>query len=369
MNNKIAYIGCRTTRERNARGEGLTVFSVTEGPTWMRRQVLAGLPNPSFLTLGRADVLYTVHGDHGEVTAHRVHADGELEVIGTQSTGGRNPVHLVVDGTGTGLIVANYATGTVARLPINPDGSLGAVMQLLALPGEPGPHRMQQKGSHPHQVLADPTGRRFVVPDKGLDRVFFVEVDEAGEMRLDGARTVHGREGAGPRHGAFHPAGDTLYVVNELDATVTTLRYDARSGEADPVEIVSTLPPRCLITSHAAGIVVTPCGRWVFVSNRGHDSITTFAVEPSARTLVPVAWTSAQGEKPRFITLDPDGHLLVANEDSDLIVTFEIDGNSGRLTPVGDPVRTGSPVCILFRASSGEAPGTDPIKSPSYHDA
>lgn len=352
MIRQVAYVGCRTTRERNARGAGLGVFEVDEDGAWACKQTVVGLPNPSFLTFGPGSTLYTVHGDQSSVTAFRMDPDGSLAPLGSQDTGGRNPVHLVTDEGYRNLLVANYATGSVARLPIMPDGSLGPVEQLIEFIGERGPHRTQQKGSHPHQILKHTTGQRFIVPDKGLDRIFVLESDPAtGALRLDDSQTIPGREGSGPRHGAFHPAGTTLYVANELDSTVTTLRLT--EGGAQPAEIISTLPRTCVATSHAAGIVTTPCGRWVLVSNRGHDSITTFSVDPSTLTLTPVAWAPTLGAKPRFITLDPaGGKLLVANEDSDTIIAFDIDPLTGELTAVGEPIRTGSPVCILFRPAA-----------------
>lgn len=344
----FAYVGCRTTVERRARGKGIGVYAIASDGGWDHLQTAAALDNPSFLALAPdGDRLYAVHGDTEWVSAFEICRDGTLELLGTQSTGGRNPVHLAIQEPSRSLIVANYASGSIARLPLDADGRIGPLTELLDLPGEPGPHRLQQRGSHPHHILLDPTGGRLIVPDKGLDRVFVAEVTSA--LVLAPHQPPSGREGSGPRHAVFHPSGLALFVANELDATVTSHRYDAETAELFPREIVSVLPPDCLRTSHAAGIALTPCGRWLFVSNRGHDSVTTLRVDADSFTVQPVAWTPSGGAKPRFIGLDPSGNrLVVANEDGDSIVVFLIDGTSGALTPTGVVVETGSPVCVAF---------------------
>lgn len=348
-----AYVGCRTTKERGARGRGLEVFRVGAGGTWDHLQTVGDLANPSFLAFGKGrEVLYTVHGDFSEVSAFRIDPlDGTLSPLNRQSTGGHNPVHLAVDETGRFLLVANYATGSVALLPVGPDGSLDRFCDLVELPGTPGPHRTEQKGSHPHQILPDPGGRRFLVPDKGVDKVFVARVDAgSGKLVVDNGLSAVARQGAAPRHGVFHPEDSgTCYVANELDSTVTTYGYDGATGRLTPREVVSTLPPSCVVTSHAAGIQVTPDGRFVYVSNRGHDSVAAFAVNPQARTLRQVGCTMSGGSKPRFISLDPAGTtLLVANETSDTVVPFRVDPRTGALSPSAAAVEIGSPVCVVF---------------------
>lgn len=354
----FAFVGCRTTRERNARGEGISVYAIARDGGWSLRSVLRGLINPSYLALnGRGDRLYTVHGDGEAVSAFALSVDGSLSPLGTQPTGGRNPVHLCVHEASSALLVANYATGSVARLPILADGRLGPLAQRLDLPGEVGPHRTQQQGSHPHQILADPSGARIIVPDKGLDRVFTIGIGpDDGRLALV-PDAPPGREGAGPRHAVFAPDGTTLFVANELDATVTRFRYAPDTGMLAAQEIVSVLPADCLRTSHAAGIVLSPCGRWLYVSNRGDDSITQLEVDPATSRLRPRTWTKTGGAKPRFLTLDPTGRMLVvANEDSDTIVFFALDRGTGALAPTGQVVETGSPVCIVFGGPAQRGP-------------
>jgi 6-phosphogluconolactonase len=353
-----AYVGCRTTKERGARGRGLEVFQLDAQGTWDHVQTVPDLVNPSFLAFGKArDVLYTVHGDFSEVSAFRINSqNGRLSALNQQSTGGRNPVHLATDKAGHFLLVANYATGTIALLPIELDGALGALCDLLELSGTPGPHRSEQKGPHPHQVLPDPEQRRFLIPDKGVDKVFIVRLDtEARKLMLDDALSAIARQGAAPRHGAFHPTAPFVYVANELDSTITTYGYDGVSGRLAAKEVVPTLPPNCIVTSHAAGIQITPDGRFVYVSNRGHDSVAVFAVDSQAYTLRQVGCAPSGGTKPRFVSLDPSGSaLFVANETSDTIVPFHIDRQTGALSPSDHVVHTGSPVCIVFLDPSKE---------------
>lgn len=349
----FAYVGCRTTRERNARGRGLGVYRLDDAAgVWSQIQLLGDLVNPSYLTFGDAGrVLYVVHGDSFEVSAFRVDAgNGTLTFLNQQSTQGRNPVHLAVDPANRFLVVANYATGSLASLPIATDGSLEPVCHLLELTGEQGPHRSGQTCSHPHQVLPEPNGSCFIVPDKGVDTTFIIRLDgESGRLHLDEARRSASRPGAGPRHGVFHPGGCILYVVNELDSTITTFRYHSETRTLHPIEVISTLPAHFFGANSGAAIAVLPSGRFVYVSNRGHDSVAIFAVDPKNFTLRPTGWTPTVGEVPRFMTLDPSGQILfVANEASDTIVAFRVDPASGALTPTGQIVEAGSPVCILF---------------------
>jgi len=349
-----AYVGCRTTRERKARGKGINVYRVDDTGTWIHVQLVVGQSNPSYLIFDRTqNFLYCVHGDFSEVSAFKVdRLNGTLTALNNQSTEGRNPVHLAVDGTNGFVIVANYATGTLALLPKNNDGTLETVCDRVQLLGNPGPHRTEQKGSHPHQVLFDPTFNYFLVPDKGLDKVFVLRLDAAArKLVLNEDFSLSARQGAAPRHAGFHPTKPYIYVANELDSSVSTCTYDPVTGRLRAVEVVSTLPSTCVTTSHAAGIQITPDGRHVYISNRGDDSITGFAIDPQASTLRALSWTKTNGRKPRFITLDPCGRTLyAANEDTDTIVGFSVDSRSGALSATGQVISTGSPVCIAFLA-------------------
>jgi 6-phosphogluconolactonase (cycloisomerase 2 family) len=267
---------------------------------------------------------------------------------------GKNPVHLAIDATGKYLVTGNYAAGTVTVLAIEPDGSLGALLDTQKLPGEPGPHRREQASSHPHDVPFDPKMRFVLVPDKGLDRVFVFRLDAAsGKLAPNDPPFVEAREGAGPRHIAFHPQLAIAYVNNELDSTVATYKWDGERGSLEPLEVQTTIPPAFTGNNTSSEIAVAPSGRFVYVSNRGHDSIAIFAADASGR-LAPVGWEPTQGKTPRFFTLDPQANFLyAANQDGDTIVTFRVDTQTGKLAPTGQVVKNLSPCCIVFAGGTG----------------
>ncbi len=316
-------------------------------------QLVKDLVNPSFLALDRrARFLYSVHGDTSQATAFAIELrTGQLTLINQQGTGGKNPVHLAVDPTNHFLVVANYSTGSVAVLPINPDGSLGPLSDLVPLAGEPGPHPIEQAAPHPHHIPFDRLGRFVVVPDKGLDRIFVFRLDTArGKLLAADPPSVAARAGAGPRHVDFHPSLPYAYVINELDSTIATYSYDEEWGALTPLQVVPTLPPGFTGKSTTAEIAVAPSGRTVYGSNRGHDSIGIFAIDQASGVLAPVGCELTRGASPRFFGLDPSGTVLyAANQDSDSIVTFRVDEPSGKLTPTGQVVKTGSPSTIVFR--------------------
>jgi 6-phosphogluconolactonase len=348
-----AYVGSRTTRERKARGEGISVYRVDAASGVLSLvQVIKDLVNPSYLALSSSGrFLYTVHGDQSEVSALRVDRDtGRLSFLNRQSTEGRNPVHLALTPDGRCLIVTNHIGASVALLSIAADGSLGGVQQLLPFAGPLGPHRVEQQQAKPHFNLLDPSGRFVIVPDKGLDRVFGFRL-EGGQLLPAASPFVQAREGAGPRSLVFHPNRPFAYVVNELDSTVTTCGFDAETGALTPLQIVPTLPSSFTGNNRAAAITIDATGHTLYASNRGHDSIAVFRVDVRTGLLDFVAAEGSGGRTPRFITLSPDGRLLYAlNEDSDSIVGFAVDAASGRLRAAGPVTACGSPVCMVFSA-------------------
>jgi 6-phosphogluconolactonase (cycloisomerase 2 family) len=360
MNNELqrrnvpmyAYVGCRTTRERNARGNGINVYRVDPATgDWTHTQLVDGLVNPSFFTFGHNQrFLYSVHGDQSEVSAFGIDPqDGRLMFINKQSTGGKNPVHLTVDASNRFLAIANYGSGSVALLPVRDDGSLGELADLVDVPGKPGPHRAEQPHARPHHIPFDRAGRFLIVPDKGLDKIFTFKLDAERAKLILQDEAVKTRETAGPRHVDFHPVRPFAYVINELDSTVTTYRYDTEHGSLKPLQILSALPDTFTGDSRASEIAVDPAGRFVYASNRGHDSIAIFSIDQKTGLLSNAGWEPSQGKTPRFFSIDPSSRFLyVANEDSDAIATFRIDPEQGRLMPTGQMIKTGSPVCILF---------------------
>ncbi|WP_256352140.1 lactonase family protein [Pseudomonas yamanorum] len=352
---RFAYVGSRTTKERNARGAGITVYRYApDTGACALVQTLNDLVNPSFLAFDQTQShLYCVHGDQSEVSAFAIDSQtGELTKLNTVGTQGKNPVHLSVDPTNTFLAVANYATGSFALLPIQADGSLGAVAHVEYLPGEPGPHKIEQSSSHPHMIPFDPSGRFLVIPDKGLDGIFVYRVRN-NNARLEATQVsmVKAREGAGPRHIVFTPDARHAYVVNELDSSVTGYAYQEEKGTLTAKEILSTLPSTFTGNSRAAAIAIAPSGKHLYVSNRGHDSVAIFAINEGGE-FVAKGHIPSQGRKPRFMNLTPDGaRLFVANEETDDIVAFDVDANSGGLAASGQTIKTGSPVCMIFKTT------------------
>lgn len=350
-----AYVGSRTSRERKARGEGISVFKLDqERGTLALVQVLGDLVNPSFLALNQAgDVLYTVHGDGHELSVFRVDpADGRLRFLQRQDGGGKNPVHLALDPSGQFLVLSNHLSSQLAVLPVLAGGELGPVCQTVELPGTPGPHRVEQPFAKPHFNPFDPSGQFVVVPDKGLDRVFSFRFAQ-GQLAPAASPWVATREGAGPRHIAFHPRQPHAYVVNELDSTVTSYRFDAATGALAPLQILSTLPDTYTGNSRASEIMVAPDGRTLYASNRGDDSIAVFRIDGGTGLLIFLQAMPSGGRTPRFFSLSPNGKFLFAlNEDSDSIVSFAVHADSGRLAPTSFSLACGSPVCMVFAPAS-----------------
>jgi len=339
----LLYIGTYTERIYLVRmdrrsGELLQVGAVDAGP------------NPSFLAIhpnGGGRVLYAVNElEKGAVRAFAIARDtGALTRLNEQPSEGGAPCYLSVDGSGRALLVANYAGGNVALLPIEATGALAPATSVVQ-------HTAQ--GPHAHCILPDPSNRFALAADLGADRVFVYRLD-VGAKSL---RHVEGgggdavmRPGTGPRHMAFHPRLPLVFVANELDSTVATLRFDVERGVLSSVDARSTLPTGWTGTNYPADIHVASTGRSLYVSNRGHNSIAVFSVAASTGALVLDQVVSTEGDWPRNFSLDPTGRwLLVANQRSDSVVVFGRDPENGRLTPTRPPQRISipSPVCLRF---------------------
>ncbi len=315
-----AYVGSFTSAERKARGNGINVYRMdTATGAWSHIQHVGDLVNPSFLVLSKNQrALYSVHGDENHATAFAVDPE------------------------------RNYASGTVAVLPVAEDGALKNQTQLVELKGPPGPHRVRQASSHPHDIVFDPAGRFVVVPDLGLDRTFVFRFDPS-RGALSEASVVQGRPTSGPRHVAFHPTRPIMWILDELDSTMTTCQWDGEHGALRPLQVISTLATSYTGNSTAAELAVAPSGNFVYASNRGADDICVYAVDQSTGVLRVAESVSTQGEGPRFIGLTPSGRFLyAANEIGDTVVTYRVDAASGRLTPTGQVVKNATPVAIAF---------------------
>jgi 6-phosphogluconolactonase (cycloisomerase 2 family) len=315
-------------------------------------QLLRDQVNPSYLVVDPARrFLFATHSDTELVSAFRIDSGtGQVTPLNQQSTGGRNPAHLALDPTGRFLLIANYAGGSVAVVPVLSDGSLGPRTDLVQVRGDLGPHRTEQATAHPHQCRFDRAGHFVAVPDKGLDRVFVFRLDPAaGTLRAAEPPSVATRSGAGPRHIDFHPTAPFAYVINELDSSVTSYRVDPERETLSPFQIVSSLPPSFVGNSTGAAIVVSPSGRSLYASNRGHDSLAVFAVSGNDGTLSPVGWVPSGGRTPRFFCLDPAGTTLyAANQATDTIVALRIDEATGMPAATGQVIATGTPTAIAF---------------------
>ncbi|GHG61074.1 hypothetical protein GCM10012320_35930 [Sinomonas cellulolyticus] len=353
---RFAYVGTRTTRERDGQGQGIACFRA-ERDTWEQVSLTPAV-NPGFLAVdAHRRVLHAAHGDHDYLTSYRIGDGGELHEVGRRHTEGTNPAHLALDPTGRFLLAANHTSGSAVAFPVEADGSLGGLCGKVQFTGEPGPHRSDQKGSKPHQVAFAPEGGVFLVPDKGLDTVFTCSLDpRSGQLDIQAATRL--RQGSGPRHVAFHPALPVVYAVNELDNTVTVLHRHLASPELQPLQILPTMPERDVRDSRAAEVAVSPDGTTLYASNRsgagdrtpggpGEDTLAVYRIgDDGLLTLLQHASTG--GIRPRFITLGPDNEALyAANERTGTIAALARDPE-GALGAPRRIAQVGSPVCIVF---------------------
>ena len=274
---------------------------------------------------------------------------GKLTLLNRQPSGGGGPCHLVVDQTGRNVLVANYGGGSVSALPIQEDGRLKKASAFIQHRGSSVDPRRQGE-PHAHSINIDGDNRFAVVADLGLDKVLVYKFDPAkGTLTPNTPPSAAVKPGAGPRHFAFHPNGRNAYVINEIGNTVTTFRYDGEKGILDPIQSISTLPADFEGTSHTAEVQVHPSGKFVYGSNRGHDSIAVYSVNPETGKLTLVEIEPTGGETPRNFGLDPTGqYLLAANQSTGDVFVFSIDQKTGELKATGAKVDVPAPVCLKF---------------------
>ena len=320
----------------------------------------AEVENPSFLAFHpRGPFLYSVGrgtnavGEHeGLVSAFSIQSEGgRLTFLNQQSTVGDGPCHVVVSRTGRYVLAANYGGGSATVLPLEADGRLGEATCVVQHEGS-SVHPQRQQRPHAHAVTLDAAGRFVFVCDLGTDRIMIYRLDEeSGNLVPHDPPYAALSPGAGPRHFTFHPSGAFAYVVNELDNTVTAFAYDADAGRLDTIHSIGTLPEDFAEANTTAEIRVHPSGRFVYVSNRGHDSIAAFSVDEKTGQLTSLGQTSTRGKVPRNFNISPDGRfLLAANQQTDNVVVFRIDADTGALEDTGSSVEVPAPVCVLFRA-------------------
>ncbi len=320
-------------------------------------QLVAVAENPSFLAIHPSGQwLYAVNelmeyeGEvSGAVTAYAIAPDtGELLQLNQQSSQGGAPCYISVDATGKWVLVANYMGGNVAVYPVGEGGMLGKLASLTGHSGSSVNER-RQEAPHAHAVVLDPGNQRAVVADLGIDQVISYDLDFNTGALTQATMPLLINPGAGPRHVAFHPDGQHAFVINELDSTLLALRYQPASGGFEVLDTVSTLPDGFGGTSYCADIHVSPDGRFVYGSNRGHDSIAITRFDATAGKLDVVGHESTKGKTPRNFTLDPSGNfLLAANQNSNTIFVFKRNAETGLLASTGQRVEVPSPVCLKF---------------------
>lgn len=347
------YVGAYTEPDYDGRAEGISLFDFDpEGGSLTPRGIAANVANPSFLALDATGrFLYAVNElPEGGVSAFaREPETGALTPLNRQLSHGADPCYVSLAGGGRFALVANYTGGTVAVLPVNANSGLAPAADVVRYDGS-GP-KPQQDGAHAHMIAPDPSGRFILVTDLGTDQLYVYGLDQdTGKLipNVAGTPVVKEQPGAGPRHFTFAPDGHALYVLNELDSTLSSYAYDGDRGALTHRQTVPTLPEGFTGENSCAHVVVSPDGRFVYGSNRGHDSIAIFAVGKTGM-VTPAGHEPTRGKTPRGFALDPSGAwLLAANQDSDMIVTFRRDPATGALAATGDATQTPSPVAILF---------------------
>lgn len=361
-----AYVGCRTSAWRGARGKGIEVYRVRPSGEWQHVQRIESVQeNPSWLTLDvRHHRLYALHGDGDRVAVFdRDPATGLLSLTSDQSTGPRhphpdldpqrrnNPVSAALTPDGSALLIANHEGGNIASLPIDASGLLPP-QHLAFVPGRQATDQHAPSLSRPHEIIFAPHSPFFAVPiqgrqaGNGMDMIRLYRWQQ-GQSRL--VTEVPLTAGSWPRHVDFHPSGRWLYGISELSSTLSVLAFDLDSGALVLKQTLSSLPEDYRERSDASEIEVHPSGRFLYAANRGHDSIGVFAINAQDGTLSAIDWVDCGGKTPRFTTLSPDGSCFYsANEDSDTIQVFNVSSETGMLEKTDIVIHTASPTCICF---------------------
>lgn len=348
------YFGTYSGKE--SKGIYTSELSLADGKLSEPR-LAAECVNPSFVAIHpNGHFLYAVGevddagGATGGVTAFAIDPKtGDLKKINQKSSGGAGPCHLSVDATGKCLAVANYGGGSVASLPIKPDGSLAEAASFIQHKGS-SVDPARQKEPHAHSANFDAGNHYAIVADLGLDKLLVYKLDPAtARLKPNDPPSASAPAGGGPRHLAFHPNGKFAYANNEMKSSVTAYSYDAQRGVLEPLQTITTLPADFKGENSTAEVRVHPNGNFAYVSNRGDDSIAIFAIDKATGQLTAAGHQKTGGRVPRNFNLDPSGRwLLAANQDTHNVVVFSVDEKTGQLKPTGNEVKVGSPVCVRF---------------------
>jgi 6-phosphogluconolactonase len=353
----LLYVGTYTSGPSKSEGIYLYRFDARNGRITPHK-IIGGVEEPSFLAIDRRRrFLYAVNETldyqgkkSGAVSAFAIdQRTGSLSFLNKQPSMGAAPCHVSLSNDGRFALIANYFGGNVAVLPIEKGGSLGPSVEVRQHEGK-GPNA-RQEAPHAHSVLLDDKNRFAFVNDLGTDKVVIYEFDRStGKLSPNASQPFYkARPGAGPRHFKIHTNGRFAFIVNELDMTVTSLNFDAKLGKLSEVQTLSTLPTGYAGPNSCADIHVSPDGNFLYASNRGHDSIVSYSIDPKSGSLQLIEHVSTGGKTPRNFAIDPTGsYLLAANQRSDSIVVFGIDRRTGKLGPTGHSVSVPSPVCLLM---------------------
>lgn len=341
-------------------GQGVYVSRFDASNGSLEPAKLAGeLKNPSFVALHPdGNHLYAVgeladfQGKKrtGGVTAFSIdRKSGKLKMLNQQTSGGAGPCHVVVDPSGRNVLAANYGGGSVVSLPIRDGGKLQEPASFIQHTGS-SVNQQRQQAPHAHSINVDATGKFAVAADLGTDKLYVYKLDaKTGKLTPNDPPSVSVEPGSGPRHFAFHPDGRHAYVINELALTVTVFDWNAKTGVLETKQTISTIPGERQDGYSTAEVRVHPSGRFVYGSNRGHDTIAVFAVDEKTGKLTVVENESTGGKTPRNFNIDPTGkYLLAANQATDNVVVFKIDQKTGALEPTGTEIKVATPVCIRF---------------------
>jgi len=361
------YIGTYTRRESfvDGKGEGIYIYNLDPATGELTHAATVsgtGTINPSFLALSPdRSCLYAVNeisgdkGPHGIVSAFAIDPETRhLSYLNQQSTQGLAPCHISIEPEGRYCLAANYETGSVCVLPVLEDGSLGEASDTVQFYGS-GPNPGRQEGAHAHMIVPDPNRNVILAVDLGTDRLMAFHLDlERGTLDPADPPWIQMPPGSGPRHLAFHPHQPFMYVINELQSTVTVFHAAGNREIFEAVQTISTLPEDFKGQNLGAEIMAAPSGRYVYASNRGDNSLVIYSVDQETGRLSVIGRELTQGIGPRHFTIDPSGGLLlVANQDTDTVVTFRVDQDSGMLTATGYAAKVPTPVCLqLYGASN-----------------
>ena len=341
------YVGTYTRKT----SEGIYVYRFnTQTGDFTPVSIAKGVSNPSFLAISPDQrFLYAVGGTTGD-SARAFSIDKpshQLTLLNSQASGGKGGAHIAIDKTGKWVIVGHYVSGSLSVLPVQTDGSLGAVRQVIQHEGKSVDLERQTK-PYVHSINIAPNNKDVFVPDLGMDKIMTYTLDaKTGQLTAGNPAFTAVTPGSGPRHFTFHPNGKFAYAIQEMGSMITGFRY--REGRLHPFQTIKTLPDEYTGRKWSADIHISPDGRFLYGSNRAHESLAIFSISQKTGQLTLVGHQPVDGKTPRNFAIDPTGNfVLVANQDSDNITIFKRDNQTGKLTFTGKEITVSMPVCLKF---------------------